>query len=62
MKTEKKLSPFSQAVKARKEGLYDKVKLSVKTLDVIIWVTAIALGAVVILMALEAAGIFKIGG
>jgi len=61
MKKEKQLSPFSQAVKAKKEGLYDKVKVSVKTLDVIIWVAAIALGAVIVLMALEAAGIFKIG-
>ena len=61
MKKEKQLSPFSQAVKAKKESLYDKVKVSVKTLDVIIWVAAIALGAVIVLMALEAAGIFKIG-
>ena len=61
MKKEKKLSPFSQAVKARKEGLYDKVKVSLKTMDIIIWITAIALGVVILLMVLEATGIFKIG-
>ena len=61
MKKEKKLSPFSQAVKARKKGLYDKVKVSLKTMDIIIWITAIALGVVILLMVLEATGIFKIG-
>ena len=61
MKKEKKLSPFSQAVKARKEGLYDQVKVSLKTMDIIIWITAIALGVVILLMVLEATGIFKIG-
>ena len=61
MKKEKQLSPFSRAVKARKEEMYDKVKLSVKTLDIIIWVAGIALGIVILLMALEAAGLFKIG-
>ena len=60
MKKEKQLSPFSQAVKARKEGLYDKVKLSLRTLDVIIWGAGIALAIVVALMILEATGIFKL--
>ncbi|MBQ8537478.1 MAG: hypothetical protein IJ461_08780 [Clostridia bacterium] len=60
MKKEKQLSPFSQAVKARKEGLYDKVKLSLRTLDVIIWGAGIALAIVVVLMILEATGIFKL--
>jgi len=60
MSSEKKLSPFSQAVKAKKESLYDKVKLSLKTLDVIIWVAGIALAIVILLMILEATGIFKL--
>ena len=60
MSSEKKLSPFSQAVKAKKESLYDKVKLSLKTLDVIIWVAGIALAIVILLMILEATGVFKL--
>jgi len=60
MSSEKKLSPFSQAVKAKKESLYDKVNLSLKTLDVIIWVAGIALAIVILLMILEATGIFKL--
>ena len=60
MSSEKKLSPFSQAVKAKKESLYDKVKVSLKTLDIIIWVAGIALAIVILLMILEATGIFKL--
>ncbi|MBQ6373424.1 MAG: hypothetical protein IJJ45_02935 [Clostridia bacterium] len=55
-----RLDPFSQAVQAKKEQLYDKVKLSVKQLDVIVWLAAAALVVVVVLIILEATDIFKL--
>lgn len=60
MKKEKQLGAFSQAVKDRKEKLYDKVKLNVRQLDIIIWIAGIALAIVILLMILEATGIFKL--
>ena len=59
-KREKELSPFSQAVKVKKEAWYDKVKLSVRQMDVIIWIVCGLLAAVILLIALEAAGIYKL--
>ena len=59
-KREKELSPFSQAVKIKKEEWYDKVKLSVRQMDVIIWIIYGLLAAVIVLIILEAAGIFKL--
>ena len=59
-KREKELSPFSQAVKLKKEEWYDKVKLTVKQMDVIIWIVSGLLAAVVVLIVLEAAGIFTL--
>ena len=48
------------AVKARKEQWYDKVKLTVRQMDVIIRIIYVLLGIVVLLIILEAAGIFKL--
>ena len=60
-KTEGGSRPISDAVQTRKEELYDKIPLTVKQLDVIIWIGCIALVVVFVLIALEAAGIYKIG-
>ena len=57
---QKALGPFSQALKERKEELYDKVKLSVRQMDVIIYVVGGLLAIVLILIILEATGIFKL--
>ena len=59
-KKEKALDPLSMAVKARKEQWYDKVKLTVRQMDVIIRIIYVLLGIVVLLIILEAAGIFKL--
>ena len=48
-------------MQTRKEGFYEKIPLTVKQLDVIIWIGCIALVVVFVLIALEAAGIYKIG-
>ena len=52
--------PFSRAVQRKKEAWYDRINVSVRTMDVIIWVTAALLAIVVVLIALEAAGIFTL--
>ena len=57
---EKRLGPFSQAMKAKKESLYDKVKLTKRQMDWIVWILWTLLGIVVVLIVLEAAGIFKL--
>ena len=59
-KRERELSPFSQAVKIKKEEWYDKVKLTVRQVDVIIWIVSGLLAVVVLLIVLEAAGIYKL--
>ena len=59
-KREKELGFFSQAVKDKKESLYDHVHVSVKTMDKIIWVVSGLLVIVIILIILEATGIFKL--
>ena len=59
-KKEKALDPFSAAVKARKEQWYDKVKLTVRQMDVIIRIIWVLLGIVVLLIILEAVGIFRL--
>ena len=63
LKSENKLEgkPFSENFQSRKESWYDKVPLTVKQLDVIVYVGIAALVVVFILIALEAAGIYKIG-
>ena len=59
-KREKALDPISAAVKAKKEQWYDKVKLNVKQLDAIIFITIGLLIIVFILMILESVGLFKL--
>ena len=59
-KREKELGFFSQAVKDKKESWYDHIHVSVKTMDRIIWVVSILLAIVVILIILEATGVFKL--
>jgi len=57
---EKRLDTFSEAVKEKKESLYDRVTLGEKQLTVIIRIVSVLLGIVVVLIILEAAGIFKL--
>ena len=57
---EKALDPFSTAVQLKKEQWYSKVKLSVRQMNVIIWIVFGLLAVVVALIILEAAGIFKL--
>ena len=56
----KELGFFSQAIKDKKESWYDRINVSVKTMDRIIWVISALLVIVVILIVLEATGIFKL--
>ena len=59
-KREKELGFFSQAVKEKKESLYDHVHVSVKTMDIIIWIVSGLLAIVIILIILESTGVFKL--
>ena len=59
-KREKELDFFSQAVKDRKESWYDRIHVSVKTMDKVIWVVSALLVIVFILIILEATGVFKL--
>ena len=59
-KRERELGFFSQAVKDKKESLYDHVHVSVKTMDKVIWVVSGLLVIVIILIILEATGVFKL--
>ena len=59
-KRERELGPFSQALKIKKDEWSDKVKLTVRQMDVIIWIAGGLLAVVIVLIALEAAGIFKL--
>ena len=59
-KREKELSFFSQALKDKKESWYDRINVSVKTMDKIIWVVSGLLVIVFILIILEATGVFKL--
>ena len=59
-KRERRLDPLSQAVQAKKEQWYDKVKLSVRQMNIIIAVVWALLGIVAVLIILEAAGIFRL--
>ena len=55
-----KNKPFSRAVQRKKESWYSRLNVSVRTMDIIIGVTAVLLGIVVLLIVLEAAGIYKL--
>ena len=59
-KREKELGFFSQAVKDKKESWYDRVNVSVKTMDKVIGVISLLLIIVVILIVLEATGVYKL--
>lgn len=58
---EKELDGFSAAMDARKKQLYGKLPMTVRQMDIILWISCGALAVVVLLIILEAAGIFKIG-
>ena len=53
--------PFSNAVQQQKEMLYSRLPVTRKQVDIVLWLAVAALIVVVILIGLEAAGIFKIG-
>lgn len=57
---EKALDPFSTAVKLKKEQYYSKIRVSVKTMNIIIGVVSALLAIVVLLIILEATGVFKL--
>ena len=59
-KKEKELSFFSQAIKDKKESWYDHIHVSLKTMDTIIWIVSGLLAVVIILIILEATGVFKL--
>ena len=59
-KRERELGFFSQAVRDRKESWYDHVHVSLKTMDTIIWIVSGLLAIVIILIILEATGVFKL--
>ncbi len=59
-KKERELGYFSQAVKDKKESWYDRINVSVKTMDKVIWVVSGLLVIVFILIILEATGVFKL--
>ena len=60
VKREKELGLFSQAVKDKKESWYDRINVSVKTMDRVIWIVSALLVIVFILIILEATGVFKL--
>ena len=59
-KREKERGFFSQAVKDKKESWYDRINVSVKTMDKVIWIVSALLVIVFILIILEATGVFKL--
>lgn len=59
---EKELDAFSAAMDAKKKNLYGKLPVNLKQVNTILYLALGALGIVVVLIILEAAGIFKIGG
>ena len=59
---EKKLDAFSAAMDAKKKTLYGKLPITLKQVDMVLYIALGALGIVVVLIVLEALGIFKISG
>ena len=57
---ERKLGVFSQAVQNKKESWYDRIHVSVKTMDWVIGIVSGLLVIVIILIILEATGVFKL--
>lgn len=58
---EKELDGFSAAMDAKKKQLYGKLPITVKQVDIVLWIAGGLLAVVALLIILEAAGIFKIG-
>ena len=58
---EKELDGFSAAMDARKKQLYGKLPVTLKQVDTVLCIACGALAVVVLLIILEAAGVFKIG-
>ena len=58
---EKELDGFSAAMDVKKKLLYGKLPITVKQVSIILWIAGGLLAVVVLLIILEAAGIFKIG-
>ncbi len=59
-KREKELGFFSRAVQAKKESWYEHIHVSLKTMDRVIWIVSGLLVIVLILIILEATGVFKL--
>lgn len=59
---EEKLDAFSAAMDAKKRALYDKLPVTLRQVNTILYLALGALGIVVVLIVLEALGIFKVGG
>ena len=58
---EKQLDAFSAAMDAKKKQLYGKLPVTIKQVDIILWISCGLLAVVFVLIILEATGIFKIG-
>ena len=52
--------PFSRALQARKELWYDRAGVSVRQMDIIIGVTCALLAIVILLIILEATGVYTL--
>ena len=52
--------PISNAIQKNKEKLYDKVPLTLKQANILVYVSVAALVIVFILIILEATGVFKL--
>ena len=52
--------PLSNAIQQTKEKLYDKVPLTLKQANILVYVSVAALVIVFILIILEATGVFKL--
>lgn len=52
--------PLSNAIQKNKEKLYDKVPLTLKQANILVYVSVAALVIVFILIILEATGVFKL--
>lgn len=58
----KEETPAQNGWQATKENWYDKVPLTLKQLDLIVWICWIALGVTAVLTALDAMDIFHLFG
>lgn len=52
--------PFSRSVQQKKEEWYSRLHVTTRQMDVIIGITVALLAIVIVLIVLEAAGIFKL--